>query len=272
MQEQYFRLSGTLAAASEGGGGHLTWGIFVYSGIVMAIILVLIGIARSGMKGRTFKNPVTLMAEQAFLFAENLCVSVIGEHGRRYTGMILGLWLLIFVANVTGLLLPHTPTADWSLNLGLALVVLGYVQWEGMSQHYAHLRAHGRDPFTAAIFAFFMHVRHFAGPNLGNLLMAIFITPLIFAIEIISEVIKILSLSVRLYGNINAGHVAKHTLDDMVWGLGALILPLEFLVCIIQAFVFVLLTCVYLALTLHHEEEGHEHAEGGHELAHAGAH
>jgi F-type H+-transporting ATPase subunit a len=272
MQESLFTLSQSFASSAAEGEGLAPWGIFAYSGIVIGVILALIFAARAGMKGRVFRNPVTLMAEQAYLFAENLCVSVIGEHGRKYTPLILGLWLLIFVANVVGLLLPHTPTADWSLNLGLALVVLGYVQWEGMSYHYAALRAKGRDPVTAGVLSFFMHVRHFAGPNLGNLLMMIFITPLIFAIELISEMIKILSLSVRLYGNINAGHVAKHTLDDMAWGLGALILPLEFLVCIIQAFVFVLLTCVYLALTLHHEHDEHEHPHGGHETATATAH
>lgn len=257
-----------LLAASEGGGHGNPWGIFFYSGIIFVAIGILLAIARSGMKGRVFKNPITLMAEQAFLFAENLCVSVIGEHGRKYTPMIFALWLLIFVSNVAGLLLPHTPTADWSLNLGLALFVLGYVQWEGMSGYYAELRAKGRDPVTAGILSFFLHVKHFAGPNLGNKILAIFITPLIFGIEMISELIKILSLSVRLYGNINAGHTAKAALDGLLPFLGALILPLEFLVCIIQAFVFVLLTCVYLALVTHHGDDHVEEHGGAPATAH----
>jgi F-type H+-transporting ATPase subunit a len=257
-----------LASAEAGEESpHLVWGIFAYTGVVFAVIIILGMIVRSGLKERVFKNPFTQMAEQAFLFAENLCVSVIGEHGRKYTPLIFGLWTIIFVSNVIGLILPHTPTADWSLNVGLALIVLGYVQWEGMKGHYASNRAKGKDPVTSTVFAFFQHLRHFAGPDLGKALIPI--TILIFAIEIISELIKILSLSVRLYGNINAGHVAKHTLDSMAWPLGSLLLPLEFLVCIIQAFVFVLLTCVYLALVTHHEE-GHDEHGGGHaQAAHA---
>jgi F-type H+-transporting ATPase subunit a len=263
----------SLLAAAEGGAGEhapLVWGIFVYSGIVLLVVLALIAIAKSGFTRRVFTNPIARMAEQLYLFAENLCVSVIGPHGRKYIPFIITLWLIIFFGNVIGLLLPHTPTADWSLNLGLALIVVGYVQWEGMSGHYAAARARGKDPITSGVIGFFTHLRHFAGPKLGWVMIPI--TLLIFAIEIISELIKILSLSVRLYGNISAGHTAKHTLDELGGSipLGGLILPLEFLVSIIQAFVFVLLTCVYLSLATHHDEEHHEEHETP-AVAHAAA-
>ena len=277
--EGLFQLTPSLLAAAEehgehGGGHHAPeWGIFVYSAAILLVILIFIVGARMGLKqGPIFKNPLTLAAEHVYLFVENLCVSVIGPHGRKYVPLIMTLWMLIFTANAVGLLLPHTPTADWSLNLGLALIVIGYVQWEGMSGHYAELRAKGKDPVTAGVVGFFKHVAHFAGPKLG--LVMIPITLLIFGIELISEVIKILSLSVRLYGNINAGHTAKAALDELGGGipLGGLILPLEFLVAIIQAFVFVLLTCVYLSLVTHHEDHEEEHhAEVGHHPAPAAA-
>ena len=162
----------------------------------------------------------------------------------------------IFSSNLLGLVLPHTPSADWSITLGLALVVISYVQYEGV-------KANG----------FFGHIKHFAGPKMDGILLTLLITPVIFSIELISEAIKILSLSVRLYGNISAGHTAKGTLDAMVPSvplLGALIFPLEFLVAIIQAFVFVLLTCVYLSMVTSHGDdhaEEHEHVEShGHEV------
>ena len=106
--------------------------------------------------------------------------------------------------------------------------------------------------------------------------MAIIITPMIFVIELISEFIKVGTLSLRLYGNISGGHTVKAGLDALVQPihvgstqipipLGVLILPLEFLVCIIQAFVFTLLTCVYLSLVTSHDEE--EHAPSSHSRA-----
>jgi F-type H+-transporting ATPase subunit a len=216
--------------------------------VIILVIFALMTVAVGQLKGPVFKHPLSQMAEQAYLFVENLCLSVIGPHGRKYVPFILGLWLLVFFSNILGLVLPHTPSADWSITLALALVVIGYVQWEG-------ILANG----------FFGHIKHFAGPKLVG--ATIMITPLIFGIEIISEIIKILSLSVRLYGNISAGHTAKSTLDAMTPGvpiLGSLIFPLEFLVAIIQAFVFVLLTCVYLALVTSHGDD-HAHEDGHHD-------
>src|SRR5688572_12645142 len=132
--ETSLRLIPSLVAAAEGGEGHhgIGWGIFVYLGIVLAVIFALIVLATKNLKGPIFKNPLTQMAEQAYLFVENLCVSVIGDHGKRYVPFIATLWLIIFFSNLLGMILPHTPSADWSITLGLALVVFFYVQWEGI--------------------------------------------------------------------------------------------------------------------------------------------
>ncbi|MCO5297991.1 MAG: F0F1 ATP synthase subunit A [Fimbriimonadaceae bacterium] len=265
-----FQFAPMMFASAEGGeGAHhaLGWPIFVYSGVIVTVIFALLAMARSGMTGKgVFRNPFTLMAEQAYLFVENMCLSVIGPHGRKYVPFILGLWLIIYFGNLMGLILPHTPTADWSLNVAMALVVLGYVQWEGIAGNYVEQRKKGRGVVMAAIMGFLLHVKHFAGPSLG--VIGLVVTPLIFAIELISESIKVLSLSVRLYGNISAGHAAKAALDNMVTlggfhvPLGAVIFPLEFLVALVQAFVFVLLSCVYIATVTAHGDDHHEEAHG----------
>lgn len=258
-------LPSLLAVAPSGEGSkNIGWGIFFYSAIVLLVIFGFAIGMRRGITNRTFTTPTARLAEQAYLFVENLCISVIGSHGRRYVPFILTLWLTIFVGNFIGLVLPHTPSADWSLNLALALIVFLYVQYEGM-------RANG----------VFGHVGHFAGPRLA-LWMAVLITPLIFAIELFSEFLKILTLSVRLYGNIYAGHVARGTMDAMVSPLqvgpyqipipfGVIILPIEVLVSIVQAFVFVLLTCIYLSLVTGHGDEEHAEHGGQTESAPAGA-
>jgi len=251
MERLSFAIPGLLAEAEA--HHDVGWGIFVYLGIILAVVFILLTIATKNLTNRVQKHWLSQMAEQYYLFIENLCVSVIGDHGRKYVPFVGTLWLIIFFCNLLGLVLPHTPSADWSITLGLALVVFCYVQYEG-------IRANG----------VFGHIGHFAGPKMAGFLLVI--TPVIFSIELVSELIKILSLSVRLYGNIFAGHTAKGALDSMIPSfpvLGALIFPLEFLVAIIQAFVFVMLTCLYLSMVTAHGEdhdEGHGHAnEHGHE-------
>jgi F-type H+-transporting ATPase subunit a len=126
------------------------------------------------------------------------------------------------------------------------------VQWEG-------IRANG----------VLGHFKHFAGPKLP-IFMAIFITPLIFAIEIVSELMKNVSLSLRLFGNIHGGHVAVDEMNKLttVFPVGMLLLPIKLLTSVIQALIFTLLTCVYLSLVTHHAED-HGPESGHGEAAHA---
>ena len=234
---------------ASGGEARLAdYAIHFYVGVIIAVMLGLIYMARRGFNDRVFKKPVAQCAEQMYLFIESMALSIIGQHGRKYIPFLLTLWMFIFVANFVGLLLPHTPTASWSWNLGLALVVFIYVQVEGV-------RAQGG----------WGHLKHFAGPKLPGVLAVMAL--LIFPIEIISELVKIVSLSLRLYGNISGGHAVKASLDGLAggWPLGALVMPLEILVAIIQALVFTILTTIYLSMVTHHEEEEHTPLEEGSE-------
>jgi F-type H+-transporting ATPase subunit a len=162
--------------------------------------------------------------------------------------MLATFWIWIFVSNLFGLFFNYTPTADLSSNLGMAVIAVLYVQWEG-------IRANG----------FFGHIKHFAGPKLGGLL--VLVTGMIFIIEIISEAMKMVSLSLRLYGNIHGGHEVVTNLNNLghfsIGGtevmipVGAFLIPIKLLTVIVQALVFTLLFSVYLGLVTHHEEEGH---------------
>lgn len=215
------------------------WGIFVYSGFIFAIIACFVLLTRQGISARGPKNFAAKLAEQLYFFIEGLCCSVIGPHGKRYIPFILSLWLIIFTSNVIGLVLPHTPTADWGMNLSLSFITIAFVQYEG-------IRANG----------LIGHLKHFAGPKLP-ILLALFITPLLFSIEIISETVRVLSLSLRLYSNIYGGHLVVDAMNHLVshgeWPIGGLIFPIEFLSSIIQALVFTMLTCVYLSIATAHE-------------------
>lgn len=250
------RSSTTLLAFAEGGGheGPSYIGLFVYVAIVLAAIFILMAQAKKGLGERVFKNWFTQRFEQLFLFIENMCVGTIGAHGRKYMPIIFTFWLMIFFGNFVALFFPTAPTADLSFNLGMALISIGYVQYEG-------IRANG----------LFGHLSHFAGPKLGAALVPI--SGMIFIIELISEMMKNVSLSLRLYGNIHGGHMAVEAMNQVgdfnLFGFfsipfGFFLLPIKLLTCVVQAMIFSLLTCVYISLvTAHHDDhhEEHDHAD-----------
>lgn len=237
-----------LASASESGGGEVEisfLGLFVYFIAILIFLWIVMGMARKGFNNRVFSTRPARWFEQLYLFIENMVLGVVGPHGRKYIPMILTFWVVIFLSNVVALFMPFGPTADVGFNLGMALVSIMYVQYEGMK--------------TNGILG---HFRHFAGPSLP-VFMAILITPIIFSIEIVSELMKNVSLSLRLYGNIHGGHEAVSAMNKLAepyFPVGALLLPIKLLTCVVQAMVFTLLTCVYLSLvTSHHDDHGDEH-------------
>lgn len=235
---------GTLPLAEAAETTASIQGLLVYLGVVIAIIFGAAAYAKKGLNQSVFRNVILSAFEQAYLFVEGMCVSTIGRHGRKYVPMILTFWLVIFVSNLLSLFAAFAPTADLSFNLALALTVILYVQWEG-------IKANG----------FFGHFRHFAGPKLGGPL--VLISVMIFFIEIVSELMKNVSLSLRLYGNIHGGHAAVeamnklgvHILGPVSIPFGEFLMPIKMLTVVVQSLIFCLLTCVYLSLVTHHEEE-----------------
>lgn len=245
----FIGLGASLVAAAEGGHGISFAGLAVYIAIVIAIIFGTMAVAKKDLGNRVFRNPLAQAFEQVYLFVENMCVGTVGAHGRRYVPMVMTFWLVIFTGNIVALFFPTSPTADLSFNLGMALIAIGYVQWEG-------IRANG----------LLGHFSHFAGPKLGGAL--VIVSVMIFVIEIISELMKNVSLSLRLYGNIDGGHQAADAMNKLGEGIyvpfGAFLLPIKLLTAVVQAMIFCLLFCVYLSLVTHHDHGG-EHAEGHHD-------
>lgn len=224
-------------------------GLLFYIGLVTVIIFALAAIGKTGLNTKFFTKPVTKLFEQLYVFIEGLAVGIIGPHGKKYMSILFSFWLIIFVSNVVALFFPTSPTADLSFNLAMAFIAVGYVQWEGM-------KANG----------VWGHFSHFAGPKLPIYLLPI--TLMIFVIEIISEVMKNVSLSLRLYGNIDGGHRAADAMNllgkDILIPFGAFLLPVKLLTCVVQALIFCLLFSVYLSLVTHHDhEEGHDQEPHG---------
>jgi F-type H+-transporting ATPase subunit a len=249
----FYRLSQVAIAAAEEGhgehGGHIEtsiWGFFFFLTIVLVLMLTLMASAKKSFGERVFKNAWAQRSEQLYLFIENMCVGTIGSHGRRFVPMVMTFWLVIFFSNIVALFFGTSPTSILGFNVGMALIAIGTVQWEGIKQN-----------------GVFGHFSHFAGPKLGGPL--VLISLMIFVIEIISEVMKNVSLSLRLYGNIDGGHKAVVAMNDLgthMFGstgipFGEFLIPIKLLTCLVQAMIFCLLLCVYISLVTHDEADHH---------------
>lgn len=166
---------------------------------------------------------------------ENMIVDTMGEHGRPFFPLIATLALFILTSNLIGLIPGFfPPTANLNTTAACALVVF-------VATHAVGIKEHG-----------FHYVKHFMGP-------IAWLAPLIFFIEVIGHVSRLLSLSLRLFGNMQG-----HELVLMIFfTLGAKyylpVAPLPMmlmgvLVSFIQAFVFMLLSMIYIQGSL---EEAH---------------
>ena len=230
----------------------------LYMWIVMGILLVVAVVAtrRLQMVPRGSQNFMEVVLEQ---FVKELD-ETIGHGGRRYLPLIGTLGLFILTSNLMGLV-PGliAPTANLNTTAACALIVFFTYHWIGV-------RKQGLVPY----------LKHFAGP------VPTALKPLMFIIEIISHCARPLSLSLRLFGNMMAGHILLAIfffmmgLDGMLgWALsgslgGILIgapaaailvvfvigflLPLKILVALIQTFIFCKLAMLYIAAAVEETE------------------
>ncbi|MBI5407767.1 MAG: F0F1 ATP synthase subunit A [Nitrospirae bacterium] len=154
----------------------------------------------------------------------------IGHHwGTRLSPLIGTLFMYILLCNFFGLIPGFvSPTSNINMTASMAIPVF-------LATHYFGLRAHGISYF-----------KHFLGPIRS--LPALPLMALMFVIEGIGHLVRPLTLSVRLFGNMVAKHIILVVLAGLApWIIPTLILGLGTLVSLIQAFVFTLLATLYLA-------------------------
>ena len=219
----------------------------ILSSIAGAVLVIFALLATRHMQ----KRPGRLqnLAEIVYEFFEGLAVSVVGEHGRKYVPLAGTIFLFILFCNVMGLIPPGiAPTASLNTTIALALIVIIYVQYEG-------IRARG----------LIGYLKHFA--RVGE--VPLWLSPLLFVIEVFSELAKPVSLSIRLFANMFGKEQVVMALI-VIFAVPLLQrfylpLPIHFpvlllgvLVAFVQAFVFSILTLIYLALATEHHEAVHE--------------
>ncbi len=185
-----------------------------------------------------------LLAEMAYEFIANMIRDNVGDAGRRYFPYIFTLFMFILFGNLLGLIPgSFTYTSHIIVTGALAVTVIIAVTVIGVVKHGAHF------------FSLFV-------PSGVPLLMM----PLMIPIEIISYLSRPVSLSIRLFANMMAGHTMIKVFAGFVVPLGAVTLGLgglapiamnvaltgfELLVAFLQAYVFTVLTCLYLNDALH---------------------
>jgi F-type H+-transporting ATPase subunit a len=186
------------------------------------------------------------MAEMSYEFIANMLKEGAGSQGMKFFPMVFSLFLFVLTANLLGMV-PYfyTVTSQIIVTFALAVFVI----------------------LTVIFYGFFKHglgfLKLFVPHGIPMALL-----PLVVIIEIISFLSRPISLSVRLFANMLAGHIALKVFAGFVASLGALgalgiggaILPLimtvaltalEFLVAFLQAYVFAVLTCMYLNDAIH---------------------
>ena len=208
---------------------------FMVLTVVAIGVFLILGMRRPAMVPGRWQS----MVELSYVFIANLVKDTVGTEGRPYFPFIFTVFMFVLVGNLIGMV-PYgfTFTSHIIVTFTMAMVVFLGVTVIALIKHKIHF------------FTFFMP------PD-----VPLFMAPLLVPIEIISYLSRPMSLSVRLFANMLAGHTLLKVFAGFVVALGLFgVFPLAFVVVLtgleiviafLQAFVFTILTCLYLNDALH---------------------
>lgn len=214
---------------------------------MMAAVASIFVFFTMATQGRTLvPGRLQSLAEMAYEFVATTVRQTAGLDGMRFFPLIFSLFMFVFTVNFIGLV-PYafTVTSHIIVTFALAALVIS----------------------TVIIYGFWRHGMHFLGLFVPSGVPALLL-PFMIIIELISFLSRPISLSLRLFANMLAGHIALKVFAGFVVALGSLgalgiagaalplsmimaLTALEFLVAFLQAYVFTVLTCIYLNDALH---------------------
>ncbi len=176
------------------------------------------------------------VAEWLNEFVSEQAEGIIGHDYATFVGYLTVLFVFILLCNLVGLIPGfESPTAAASIPLGLALLTFAYY-------HYHGIRKNG-----------FGYIKQFLGPVNVSVWMWL-LAPLMLAIEIVSHLARVLSLTVRLFANMFAGDMVTLAFFSLIpIGVPLIFLGLHVGVSVLQAFVFMALAMSYLSLAVAEE-------------------
>jgi len=213
-------------------------GIFMVLTVAAISLFVMLGMrSRSLVPGRWQS-----MTEVSYEFIAGMIRENVGSEGRKYFPFIFSIFMFILFGNLLGMI-PYsfTFTSHIAVTFAMAMVVFLGVTVIAFARHGLHF------------FSFFL-------PKGVPIVMA----PILVPIEILSYLSRPISMSIRLFANMMAGHTMMKVFAGFIIPLGFLggwaplsvdvaLTIFEFLVAFLQAYVFTVLTCLYLndAINLH---------------------
>ncbi len=218
-------------------------GVYMIAAVALVTVFMLAGIrARALVPGRWQS-----LVEISYEFVADMVKSSAGTEGMRFFPLVFSLFMFILFANMMGMF-PYfyTVTSQLVVTFAMAMLVISLVVGYGVFKHGIGW------------------LKLFVLPGVPIVLL-----PLVTLIEVFSFITRPISLGVRLFANVLAGHIALKVFAGFIvlllgtgawWGIPLSILPLlltialtalEFLVAFLQAYVFAILTCIYLNDAIH---------------------
>ena len=215
--------------------------LMLYAAATILTLLMLGMRHRAVVPGR-----LQALAEISYGFVERMCLDQIGSAGRRFFPFVFTLFFFVLFGNLLGLFpFSFTYTSHIAVTATLAIGVIVLVTIVALSIHGMH---------------FFSYFFPAGAPKL--------LAPLIIPVEIISYLSRPVSLSIRLFANMVAGHVMLEVFASFILMLSAagvlgtvgavaplalnvVLIGFELLVAFLQAYVFAILTCIYLHDAVH---------------------
>ncbi len=216
---------------------------FTNSSLWMIIIVGVVCLVLLSGTSKIIPGRLQSVGELAYEFVSGMMRDILGDSGRAYFPFVFTLFMFILAANMLGMI-PYsfTVTSHIIVTFGLAAAVFIGATVIGFMKHGAG------------------YLKLFVPSGVPSVLL-----PLLVVIETISYFTRPISLSVRLFANMMAGHTMLKVFAGFVVGMGILggwiplafmvaLTGLEILVAFLQAYVFAVLTCIYLndAINLHH--------------------
>ncbi|NQU60461.1 MAG: F0F1 ATP synthase subunit A [Rhodospirillales bacterium] len=198
-------------------------------------VFLVLGMRRNALVPGRWQS----MAELSYVFIASLVKDTVGTEGRPYFPLIFTVFMFVLFGNMLGMM-PYafTFTSHIIVTFTMAMAVFLGVTIIALFKHGLHF------------FSFFLP------PG-----VPIFMAPLLIPIEVISYLSRPVTLSLRLFANMLAGHTLLKVIAGFIIALGVFgvaplvlmvaLMGLEFLIAFLQAFIFTILTCMYLHDALH---------------------
>ena len=212
------------------------WAWDIPDHVIMALLVLVICAVFFPLATRRLSRdnpgPLQHMLELVVGGLKGLLHEIVGHDSDRFLPIIGAFATFIFISNIFGLFFfLQPPTANVNTTFALSLTSFLYFNYQGIRKQ-----------------GLFGYLKHFMGP-------VVWLAPIFFIIEMIGNLARILSLGMRLFGNI----LGEHTATGIFMGMLPLILPwpmmgLGIFGAFLQTFVFIMLTMVYISGAVAAEE------------------